>query len=392
MALLRLTVALVALVLAAAGTGRAQDVADDEPPPPERASAPPVAIAFTPPALEGEIVLGIFDARDQLVRTLRYEPDSPELRIDTNGYIVQWDGRDERGAAAAAGRYRARGYVVGEAVSVEGEAFHFNDWAAEDRIPATAAKLVVWPESLGVELATATGPRYAQIAPDGTLAVVAGPPAEAAPASRWVIVGDAAQKAVVLPGADGVAERSLRVPAGEPQPGEVVARPDNDTILLREEAPGGAQRVRMLHRQAAPASAVGNGTVADWEVVFEREWRAADRFGLLDGRLAPEGGAVPAERMVPLVPNALEPGPASVRLRFGSANPGSALFAPGKLKLIEVSTDGAWNRFVFAPGPAAGEATLFQGDGLLVEEFAVRHLEELAAFDAGEFLLTPAAQ
>lgn len=392
MALLRVTLALLLLL----GAASAQETPEpDEPPAPEQESAPPVALTFTPPALEGDIVLGIFDARGGLVRTLRFERGSPALRIDTNGYIAQWDGRDEAGAACPAGRYAARGYVVGDQVSVEGEAFHFNDWAAEDRIPATGVKLLAWPDALGVELATASGPRYAQIAPDGTLAVVAAPPAAAGPPSRWVIVEEAGEKAVVLPGEGGEAVRRLRVARDEPQPVEVLAAPDDAAILLREEGPGGRQRVRMLRRTGPstdPAPGAAEPAVSDWEVVFERELRPVGAFGLVDGALQPDAGGASAELTVPLVENALEPGPASVRLHVGAAKPGSALFAPCGLALVEISAEGEWTRFAVVPGAKRGEATVFQGNGLLVEEFALRHLDEIAAFDAGAFLLRPAAQ
>ena len=388
MALLRVTLALLVLVAAA----RAQEATPsaEETPASELASKPPVAITFTPPPLAGRIVLGIFRAGGPLVRTLRFAPDDPALRIDTNGYVVQWDGRDETGAPCPAGRYAARGYVVGD-VSVEGEAFHFNDWMAEDRIPATGVKLLAWPDAVGVELTTAAGARYAQIAADGTLAVVAAPPAAPAPPVKWIIVEENGEKAVVLPGADGEAERRLRVPREDPQPVEVLATPDDQTILLREGIAGGGERVRMLHRAAAREEQDG-AVVADWEVVFERELRPAANFGLVDGKLTPDAGARPTEITVPLVENPLEPGSASLRLRAGPTNPGSALFAPGDLPLLEISGEGTWTRFAILAGAKSREATVYQGDGLVVEEFALRRLDQIAAFDAGSFLLAAAEQ
>jgi hypothetical protein len=44
------------------------------------------------------------------------------------------------------------------------------------------------------------------------------------------------------------------------------------------------------------------------------------------------------------------------------------------------------------PGAAAGKATLYQGDGLVVEQFSLEHLDQIAAFDAGSFLLAAPAQ
>jgi hypothetical protein len=58
----------------------------------------------------------------------------------------------------------------------------------------------------------------------------------------------------------------------------------------------------------------------------------------------------------------------------------------GDLKLVEVSSTGNWNRLVFGEGDLKN-ASLFQGDGIVVEEFALTGLDQIAAFDAGSFLL-----
>src|SRR5260221_82360 len=119
-------------------------LAQEDEPPPERASKRPVTLTFPPPDLEGVIVIGIFDAAGKIERTLHFEPGAPELIIDTNGYIVKWDGLDDAGKPCAAGRYSAHGYVVGTDVTVAGEAFYFNDWMAENQIPARDVDLREW--------------------------------------------------------------------------------------------------------------------------------------------------------------------------------------------------------------------------------------------------------
>lgn len=411
MALLRLSSFLIATLIAGGALAQEEDVI-----PPERTSKPPVAITFTPPALAGDIVLGIFDSAGKVVRTLRFEPEAPELTIDTNGYIAQWDGRDETGAACPAGRYVARGYVVGDQVSVEGEAFHFNDWMADDKIPATGVKLRAWPDALGVEIATPGQPVFAKIRDDGTLEVVSAPPAEAASpkmappqltppplawapgrdGTTWVIADDGGQHVVAQIAKSGASERGLRVAKDEPQPVEVLASLSEDAILLRETAPGGVERVRMLRRAATPATAADKDGkfVADWEVVFERTWQPCAKFGVVDGKLVADAGdtAQRTVRPVSLIENALAPGKEEqLRLLASPRHPGSALVTPDGLKLVEVSAQGDWSRFAFGPGDGA-DAMLYQGDGVVVEEFALRHLDQLASFDAGSFLLAPAAQ
>lgn len=384
----------------------AQETPEEEPAP-ELASKPPVTIIFTPPDLAGRIVLGIFDAAGKLRRTLRYDAGAPELKIDTNGYIAQWDGLDEDGRPCAAGRYAAHGFVVGDEVSVEGEAFYFNDWMAEDQLPAQRVELRRWARGLGVEIETPAGPVTAEIGPDGVLTRVsmAGEKQDAAPpkmdppplagaagrdGTTWLIVDREGQPVVRQMGPDEAVLRELRVPKDEPQPVAIVAAADEDAILLKEAGAGGEQRVRLL-RRGGPAEEKDGRRIADWEVVFERTLRPCADFGVIDGQLAADAGAAPPnDRIaVELVENALEPG-AKTRLELQAVGtrPGSALAAPGGLALIEISAAGDWNRFALGPG-ADGTAALYQGDGIVVEQFRLGGLDHLAAFDAGSFLLAP---
>jgi hypothetical protein len=409
MALLRVT---LALALLAASFARAQE----ETPPPEPASKPPVAIPFTPPDLDGRIVLGIFDAEGKLVRTLQPQPGAPDLIVALNGYIAQWDGRDEHGAPCPAGRYSAHGFIVGNTVAAEGEAFHFNDWLAEDAIPATGVKLRAWPDAVGVEIRTSSQPVFAKIGLDGALAK-SPPPAPAAPTATpaaspqlgpapvdwspgrdgaaWLIIEDGGQHVVVQLSKDGIPERELRVPADEPQPVDVLAVPGSDAILLLEAAQDGRQRVRMLSRSGAQQQQQDGRVVTDWEVVFERSLQPCANFGIVDGKLVADAGASPQNDAitVPLIENELQPGKAqTLRLRAVATQPGSALVSPDGLRLLEISGEGSWSRFALVPAEGNRAATLYQGDGLVVEEYSLSHLESIAAFDAGSFLLAPAAQ
>lgn len=409
MALLRVTLAWLPMLAATLAAALAQE----EPIPPERASKPPVAITFAPPDLEGEIVLGIFDSAKKLVRTLRFEPGAPDLKIDTNGYIASWDGRDENADPCPAGRYFARGYVVGDDVTVSGEAFYFNDWVAEDKIPATGVELCRWPEAFGVKIATGAdrGPVFAKIHPDGTLEPTAeppvapeefAPPASITPAplagtpgrdgSTWLIVADGPQRVVTQLAKDGSTERTLRVAADEPQPAEILASATEDAILLRETGRAGVERVRLLRRAAKAAAAADGKVVADWEVAFERARQPCADFGVSDGRLvAGAADAAPGKKVeIKLVPNALHPGPESLTLEAAATTAGSALRAPDGLALVEISAGGKWSRFAVVPEKNGRAATLYQGDGVVVERFALTNLDRIAAFDAGSFLLAPA--
>jgi len=87
------------------------------PPLPEQTpSASParnVRLSFVPPPLEGRISLGIYDSKGKLVRVLHHEADLNEFKIGADALVTQWDGKNDNGEDLPAGRYHARGYLVG---------------------------------------------------------------------------------------------------------------------------------------------------------------------------------------------------------------------------------------------------------------------------------------
>ena len=81
---------------------------------PSASPARNVRISFVPPPLEGKISLGIYDAKGKLVRVLHQESDLNEFQIGADALVTQWDGKNDSGEDLPAGKYRARGYLVGE--------------------------------------------------------------------------------------------------------------------------------------------------------------------------------------------------------------------------------------------------------------------------------------
>jgi hypothetical protein len=77
-----------------------------------------VRISFLPPPLEGTISLGIYDEWDQLVRILHQEAGLDEFTVGEDALITKWDGKNDDGQDLPAGKYKARGYLVG-ALKVE---------------------------------------------------------------------------------------------------------------------------------------------------------------------------------------------------------------------------------------------------------------------------------
>ncbi|PYL68599.1 MAG: hypothetical protein DMF28_06255 [Verrucomicrobia bacterium] len=72
-----------------------------------------VRISFIPPPSEGTISLGIYDKNGKLVRVLHQEAKLNEFAIGADALVTQWDGKNDDEEDLPAGKYRARGYLVG---------------------------------------------------------------------------------------------------------------------------------------------------------------------------------------------------------------------------------------------------------------------------------------
>src|SRR6266536_5083469 len=93
-----------------------EESAAPSPVPEQTPSASPtrsVRISFIPPPLEGTISLGIYDKNGELVRVLHQEAELSEFAIGADALVTQWDGKNDDEEDLPAGKYRARGYLVG---------------------------------------------------------------------------------------------------------------------------------------------------------------------------------------------------------------------------------------------------------------------------------------
>ena len=72
-----------------------------------------VRISFVPPPLEGTISLGVYDGNEKLVRILHEQAKLDEFTMDADALVTKWDGKNEEGEDLPAGKYHARGYLVG---------------------------------------------------------------------------------------------------------------------------------------------------------------------------------------------------------------------------------------------------------------------------------------
>jgi hypothetical protein len=112
---------------------------------PSASPARSARISFVPPPLEGTISLGIYNANGKLVRVLHQESDLSEFTIGADALITQWDGRNDNDEDVPAGKYRARGYLVGR-LKVQ-DLGHVGDVPSETD-PSTKVKVKLMPNPL----------------------------------------------------------------------------------------------------------------------------------------------------------------------------------------------------------------------------------------------------
>lgn len=72
-----------------------------------------VRISFVPPPLEGTISLGIYDKTGKLVRVLDQQTQLNQFAIGADGLVTEWDGKNDNEQDLPAGKYHARGYLIG---------------------------------------------------------------------------------------------------------------------------------------------------------------------------------------------------------------------------------------------------------------------------------------
>jgi hypothetical protein len=80
---------------------------------PSSSPARSVRISFIPPPMDGTISLGIYDQAGKIVRVLHQNAQLNDFEIGADALVTRWDGKDDGYQDLPAGRYHARGYLVG---------------------------------------------------------------------------------------------------------------------------------------------------------------------------------------------------------------------------------------------------------------------------------------
>ena len=341
-----------------------------EPPAPKKAA---VRIQFLPPPMEGTISLGIYDARGKLIRTLHREADKSDLTVAVDGLITTWDGKDDAGTGAPAGKYRARGFVVGE-IAIDGEAFHLNDWIDGDDSPRIRRVIGLSEAGEGrvnIHATTADGTasllRYDLISAewkDATAEIPLPSPDSRAPVPRLELTGTNATKQIFTLDQDAQMQRVRAV-----------------ETTLREPLPaenGGTHAEK-------PASG---------KLLFEKTIWFSDELAQVKGKLklSNDKPFVPVEK-IPFIlrPNPLhQDKPGSVEISAGFDANGSFLKIADGLVLRAVSETKNLKWVAIGRAPDSKAVVIFQSDGAVVEQFKATGLRDMMAFDCGAFDFDPA--
>lgn len=352
-----------------------------------------VRITFLPPPLDGTLSAGIYTIDGKLTRVLANEVRDEAFTIGLNGLITHWDGKDDSGGPAAAGKYFVRGYAVGE-VEIEGVAFHANDWLEEDAGPRLSYlnSVRLDGETLIVSATTAAGKSGELRLKIGTGERSFAPQESAAkPAtesagtqgSTWKI-----EDGTLVQRKGDEVLRQLAMVDAEPQPFAVAAVPDRDELFLLERNEREV-RLRGLRLKETKADADGKA-VSEWEVFFSKAITAQDSFARAASALGRSQPPVAEERVrIGLMRNELlEVAPAAIQIGVGVDAKGSFLHTTDGLPLrrLTATPDLKWAALT---REGDGSLTLFQSDGAVTEEYRLRKLDQMMAFDAGTYNWAP---
>ena len=372
-----------------------------------------VLLRFALPPLEGTISLGIYNQGGKLVRVLHREDEISAFTQGHDALETAWDGNDDEGKPLPNGKYRARGYLVGE-LKVEGVDYFFNDWVTDDKSQHIRSLGQLWMGSgvLQVGADLAGGKRVLLVCDQSTGAIkgelpqragahcdqVATLPNLVSPIdcaagrqnTTWFVdsLGGTGPAEVKQISPENQLLRRLQYAAADPQPLRIEASPNEEKIFLIEQNDH-LQRLRALSLLRTTAENADE-SVSDWKTVFEKKIVAHQNFALENGKpvvTSTHPQKTPEKIAQKLRPDPLQHDqPGQVELAIGLDSDGSFLETSDGLPLRTISDTPNLTRALLTQ-PNDNTIEVFQDDGTVVEQFRISNLAQMIAFDCGEFEL-----
>jgi len=413
-------------------------IAQEETPPPKEKQG--IQLEFVPPPMQGgTISLGIYDSTGKLVRVLHQEAQTSEFFAALNGFITYWDGKDGSGKLMPAGKYFARGYMVG-AMDFEGVAMLGNDFIADDKSPrfrrflkfgldgealifrgeTAAQRTITWVEDLKGN-APVKYPEDKDIPPNNSIEVKDGKVFEhdvdnpagtvelKLPALTWAVdacwEGGTNQNIVWVidykeTGCEvkeyttaGELLRRLAINPGEPKPWMIASMDNPDRIFLLE-GNNQMQRVRGLELVSTEKPEDASQPLkSTWKVIYSKTIRFSDTIDQVSDLLKTAGGKpfTPQDKIrLTLLPNPLEQDKlGAVDISIGTDAKGSFLKAGDGLPLCRISETPNLRWAAMSGETGSKVITIFQSDGAVVEQFKAGKLANMMSFDCGDFDFDP---
>ncbi len=186
---------------------------------------------------------------------------------------------------------------------------------------------------------------------------------------------------------DGVV-RELKIEKGEPLPVRISATETRLGLLYAWDR---STRWTCLERGADAKTTESPETqTVDWTITADRRVVGSKEFGIAPDGLVADGSdeELPDSIQVKLRPNPLHPEhPDTLVVEARSEEGRIWLTADNGLRLLPLSEANGWSRVALIGDVDIAEATLYQGNGWVVEEFNISGLDQISSFDGGTFLL-----
>ena len=363
------------------------------------APARSIHLKFVPPPMEGTISLGIFDEKGKLVRILQREAKIENFAAEADGLGATWDGKNDAGEEMPPGKYRARGYAIGQEIKAEHVAFFFNDFVTDQKSSRFGNILEVWyddnhqlriaarrfkeepseydingklvSEDANIPVKCEELPELSHLIDPITCDFGKGE-------TLWVV--DRIQKesenlAIRQLSKNDEILREIAVSANDPQPTDLAASDSEEKIYLLEQN-NDMQRLRGLSFVAGEKN---------YKVDFEKKIFKHEDFTIDNGKPIPHAGEknLPKTVSIRLVANPLVSDARSVvDLRVGFDKQGSFIQTTDGLPLFTISKTPNLARVLMTKN-GEKSADVWEDDRAVVEQFRVSNIDKLMAFDCG---------
>lgn len=203
----------------------------------------------------------------------------------------------------------------------------------------------------------------------------------------WIAGRNGAEVVARQHGFDGTLLREMKITEDFAETVHIFASKTSMSFYLLLQSPRWDRQTLRGYRPAAQSAApAADGAQVDWEVFLDKTIENSRRFGFVDGKLVANAGDTAQEnaRTITLPPNTLRARAATLTLKAVRGPSGIWLATSDGLPLLFIAPRSSASRFITRPGDAADSLAVFAGDSVVVAEYLVTGLQNIAGIAAGE--------